>query len=394
MHTSTRTLNHSLAISPVASPSIAFVQDALPFIGGAERVLESALEIYPSAPIYTLLYNRENFKGSPISEGTVHTSFIGRLPWAAMRYRDYLPLYPLAIEQFDLRAYDLILSFSYAVAHGVIARPDQFHISYTFTPIRQAWHFYHEYLQSAGLKSRARAWLSQAVLHYLRLWDRSAADRVDYFIAPSEWTARCLWRAYRRESQVLYPPVDIQRFSPASKRADYYLTVSRMVKHKKVDLIVEAFTRLGYPLVVVGDGPEFEFVSRKAPANVHFLGRQTDAEVAELMGRAKATVHMAEEDFGIALVEAQAAGSPVIAFRRGGAAETVLEGETGLLFDEQSPESLMRVVEQFEDARSCFDPAILCKNAERFAKEHFQRDLGCLVEREWTKWRSEWKAPV
>lgn len=366
-------------------PKIVFVQDALPFLGGAERVLSAAWEIYPDAPLYTLLHSQEAFQNTPIAGKTVIPSFINRLPGARTRYRGYLPLMPLAVERFDLREFDIILSFSYAVAHGVLPRPDQLHISYTYTPMRYAWHFYHQYLHEAGLRAGLKGWLAQAFLHYLRLWDRSAADRVDRFVAISHWVAQGVWRSYRRPAEVIYPPVDTLRFSPQHPREDYYLTVSRLVNHKKIDLLVSAFSQLGLPLLVVGDGPEYRRLSKMAAPNVKILGRRPDSEVADLMGRAKAFVHAAEEDFGIAIAEAQAAGCPVIAYESGGGREIVIPGVSGLFFPEQTIDSLIAAVEQFEGGDFNLQESQITSNVERFSKARFQQELKSLIEDSWTR---------
>ena len=231
----------------------------------------------------------------------------------------------------------------------------------------------------------------KAVLHYLRLWDYASAGRVDRFIAPSRWTAECVWRAYRRGSEVIYPPVDVDRFNPLLLREDYYVVVSRLVQHKKVDLIVDAFSQLGLPLMVVGEGPDWDRVAERAAANIKMLGRQPDAVVQELLGRAKAFVHMAEEDFGIAPVEAQAAGCPVIGYRGGGLLETVIEGKTGLFFTHQRADCLVSTIRQFERGEVQFNTEEIRLNAERFRKERFQRELECLVEQSWGRWRRGWK---
>jgi glycosyltransferase involved in cell wall biosynthesis len=367
------------------TPSIALVQDALPFLGGAERVLETTLEVYPAAPVYTLVYNPQALAGTHLAQSEIHTSFINRLPLARQKYRSYLPLMPLAIEQFDLGRYDIVLSFNYAVAHGVLVRPDQLHLSFTHTPLRQAWHFYHQFLRSARLEAGPKSWAARLLLHYLRLWDQAAAARVDQFIVPSRWVARAVKRTYNRPAEVLYPPVEVDRFCPLSPRGEYYVAVSRLVAHKKVGLIVEAFSRQGLPLVIVGDGPEEQNLRRKAAPNVRFLGRQPQQALQELLGRAKAFVHMAEEDFGIAPVEAQAAGCPVIAYGRGGLLDTVIAGETGLFFPEQSAESLIAAVQQFERAGTRFDVGRIRQNALRFAPGRYRRELACLVNREWER---------
>ncbi len=365
------------------TPEVTLVQDALPFLGGAERVLQTVLELYPSAPISTLVCNRDRLRGSFLEEHEINTSFIDRLPGARKHHRTYLPLFPLAIEQFDLNNYALILSFSYAVAHGVLTRPDQVHISYMYTPMRQAWHYYHQFLRQKGYRAGPRRWLAQIILHYIRIWDQAAAARVDRFVASSKWGASLIWRAYRRDAEVIYPPVDLSRFHPLHPREDYYLMVSRMVPHKKVSLVVEAFNQLDYPLMVVGQGEQIDEIKEQAAENVQVLGQQPDHIVAELMGRAKALVHIAEEDFGLALVEAQAAGCPVIAFGKGGACETVVHGETGLFYPQQNSNSLRHALKAFEDNRSQFQEHNIRRNAERFSKARFKRRFAKLVEREY-----------
>jgi glycosyltransferase involved in cell wall biosynthesis len=372
---------------------IAFVQDALPLLGGAERVLVAAWEVFPDAPLYTLVYNKVAFDSSPFSQKTIVPSFINRLPGAGKRYRYYLPLMPLAVENFDLREYDLILSFNYAVAHGVLPRPGQLHISYTYTPMRYAWHFYHQYLREGGLRSGVKGWLVQGILHYLRLWDHAAADRVDRFIAASNWVAQGIWRAYRRPATVVYPPVATHRFSARETRGDYFITVSRLIPHKKIDLIVQAFSRLGYPLLVVGEGQEFQRLSKLAASNVKLLGWCSDDEVADLLGNARAFVQAAEEDFGIALAEAQAAGCPVIAYDNGGAREIVIPGETGLLFEEQSVESLSTAVEQFVAGDRNFIKSNISSHVDRFNKARFQQEFETLVADTWARFEEGERDP-
>lgn len=358
---------------------IALVQDALPFIGGAEKLLEAVLEIFPEAPIFTLIYNPKAFKGSTIGRHSVQASFINGLPGAKRGYRNYLPLFPLAIEQFDLSSFDVILSFSYAAAHGVLAVPGQRHISFKYTPLRQAWHQYQQFVNRRGSRFGFASWPERIILHYLRLWDLAAAQRVDQFAAVSNWVAGLIWQSYRRSAQVIYPPVSVQNFQPLEPRDNYYICVSRLARRKKLDLIVAAFTRLGLPLVVIGEGPEAKRLKSMAGPNIRIAGWQPDEIVQQLLGRARAFVHVAEEEFGIAMVEAQAAGCPVIAYGKGGAAETVVDGETGLLFQEQSIGSVMGTVEKFESGESKFEVSELRRNAERFNKQRFQQETMELV---------------
>lgn len=360
---------------------IALVQDALPYIGGAERSLSAVLELFPGAKIYTVIYNKEAFSGDLISSSKVYTSFIDSLPGKRTHYKIYAPFFPLAVEQFDLRPYDLVISFNYAFANGILTQPEQLHISYTYTPLRYSWHDHHAYISSG--KFNWRSLFLRIFSHYFRIWDYSASARVDHFAAVSHSIARRIWRSYRRESEVIYPPIDVNRFTASLPRDSYYISLSRLVPSKRVDLIVSTFSKLGLPLVVVGDGPERSRVARLAGDNVRLLGRLPDGEVAQLLGRARALVHAAEEDFGIAPVEAQAAGCPVIAFGKGGALETVVEGETGFFFAEQTSESLIDAVMDFETHRIGFDSKRIRQNALRFSKERFQVEFQSMVEREW-----------
>jgi glycosyltransferase involved in cell wall biosynthesis len=368
---------------PTLPDSIALVQDALPCLGGAERVLEVVTALFPAAPIHTLVFRPEAFAGTRLAHHPVHTSFLDRLPGVRRNHRLFLPLFPLAIEAFDLTDYDLVISFNYAVAHGVVTRPDQLHVSYTYTPLRQAWHYHHEYLRTLSPPAR---WLARPLLHYLRLWDRAAADRVDRFVAISRWVSDCIWRAYRRTSVVVHPPVDIDAFEPHAVRGDHYVTVARLEPHKRVDLVVDAFGRLGRPLLVVGEGSERARLEERAAANVTFLGRVPDGELADLLARARGLVHAAEEDFGIALVEAQAAGCPVVAYGRGGASEIVLDGRTGVLFQRQTVAAVQEAVSILEGL-SGLSTHQLRASAERFSRERFELRLGQVLEQEWERFQ-------
>lgn len=359
--------------------NVGIVQDALPFIGGAEKLLEVVLSVFTNAPIYTLVYNEKAFRGTIFEKRKIVTSFIDKLPGSRRSYRRYLPVLPVAIERFDLRDHDLILSFSYAVAHGIVPRPEQIHISFIYTPLRYTWQHYHEYLEDYGYRSGVRGWLINLILHYLRLWDRLAADRVDYFVAVSNWVEKCIWRAYRRPARVIYPPVDVEKFKIDLDRSDRYVTVSRLAPHKKIATIVDAFSRLGLPLIVVGEGDEYTRLKKLAKDNIRFLGWVPDERLRQLLGQAKGLIHAAEEDFGIALVEAQAAGCPVIAYGKGGAKETVIHGETGILYPHQTAEAIVEAVQDFERGVFQFDPRHLRRHAERFDRKHFIKNLTSLV---------------
>lgn len=364
-------------------PDVAIIQDALPFRGGAESVLEAVLDVIPRAPVYTAVYSKHHFQGSPLDSRTIHTSFIDRLPGAHSNHYRYAPFFPWAVERFDLSGYDILLSFSYAFAHGVLPEPEQLHVSYMYTPLRYAWRRGELYASF----TRPKALLASCLLHYMRLWDVAAAARVDHFFAVSGWVASCIRRAYRRRAEVIYPPVDVDSFRSGERRDRHYVAVSRLVPHKRVSLIVEAFSRLGYPIYVVGDGPEYAALAERAAPNVHLVRHRPRAEVAELLSRARAFVHVAEEDFGIALVEAQAAGCPVIAYGRGASREIVVDGKTGFLFPEQTVEGVIGAVRSFEEGSSRLDSGEVRRNAERFRKERFQRAFEAAVDREWSRFR-------
>lgn len=363
--------------------NVAFVHDWLVSLGGAERVLLAMQEIFPKAPLFTLLYDPHGpcrlfeEKGS-----SVHASFLQKIPGAKKGYRYFLPLMPLAVEQFDLSAYDLIISSSFAVAKGVITGPDQVHISYVHSPIRYAWDLQHQYIRTAGYKGIKSA-MVRLLLHYMRIWDYRTAYSPDYMIANSQFIARRIKKIYGRDAEVIYPPVEVSRFSMASRqsRENFYLTVSRLVPYKRVDLIVRAFSRMpDRELLVVGSGPEFQKIRKMAGQNVKLLGHVPNNQVTDLMTKTKAFVFAAEEDFGIAPVEAQAAGTPVIAYAKGGALETVIDGKTGIFFNEQTPGSLIQAVHRFEKCRTISVTAMQ-KNAERFSTKRFQNELYQFVRR-------------
>ncbi len=342
---------------------------------GGEKVLGELLELYPS-PLHVLLYDREALKGSPMERAEIRSSFIQSLPFAKTQYRSYLPLFPAAVERFDLSAFDTVLSVSHAVAKGVRTQPGQLHLCYCFTPMRWAWDLRGPYL--AGLDPLRRL-AARLALARLRAWDSAGAAKVDHFAAISKHSAGRVLRTYGREAEVIYPPVDLERFAPAADREDYFVTVSRLVDYKRVDLIVEAFTRLRLPLVVVGDGPERARLQAMAGLNVRFAGRLEPDAVRETVARARAFVFAAEEDFGIAAVEAQACGVPVIAFGRGGLLETVQDGLGGLFFAEQSAGSLAAAIGRFMRAEAGFRPAAIRESVRRFSAERFRREFSDFV---------------
>ncbi len=380
-------MNTSRKARSLSEARVAVVHEWLGPYGGSEQVVAAMLEAFPRADLYALVHDPEKLRGTPLEKVRVEPSFVQSLPGAAARYKLYLPLMPLAVEQFDLRRYDLILSSSHAVAKGVLTRADQLHVSYTHTPMRYAWDFYLDYLERGGMDGGAKTLLARTILHYMRLWDAAAANRVDYYLANSHYVARRVNKLYRRPARVLYPPVEVARYRADLPREDFYVSVSRLVPYKGVDLIVEAFTQTKKPLVVIGDGPELDRIRRIAGPNVSLLGHQPEEVVRDHLQRARAFVFAAEEDFGIAPVEAQAAGCPVIAYGRGGACETVIPhpepGATGLFFDHPSPEALAAAVERFETLEDAPDREACGRNAERFARDRFLRELESTVEELW-----------
>lgn len=365
---------------------VAIVCDWLVVYAGAERVLEQILKIYPNADLFCLVDFLPEDQRDFIMQKETHTSFIQNLPRAKKSYRSYLPLMPLAIEQLDVSAYDLVISSSHAVAKGILTGPDQVHISYVHSPIRYAWDLQHQYLQEANLTHGIKGWMAKAILHYIRLWDYRTAHGVDHFIANSKFIARRIKKVYGRDATVVYPPVDVDAYELCEKKEDFYLTASRMVPYKKVKLIVEAFNEMpDKKLVVIGDGPEYGKINEIAKKNITLMGYQPFSVLKEKMQKAKAFVFAAEEDFGIAPVEAQACGTPVIAYGKGGGVETV-QGDsntapkTGIFFESQTIPSIRDAVNSFEQNTSAFEFRACRLNAERFSKQHFIENMKLQIE--------------
>ncbi|CAB3765203.1 hypothetical protein LMG29739_04522 [Paraburkholderia solisilvae] len=354
---------------------VAIVHDWLVTYAGAERVLEQIVACFPDADLFALvdfLEDRSFIRGKPVK-----TTFIQKLPRARTKYRAYLPLMPFAIEQFDLSAYDVVISSSIAVAKGVLTGPDQVHISYVHSPIRAAWDLQHPHLNESRRKSGLKSAFARLVLHYLRTWDIPTVNSVDSFVANSTSTARRIWKAYQRDAAVIFPPVDVEGFALHTEKDDFYLAASRLVPEQKLDLIVDAFAKMpGRRLVVIGDGPELRKVRAKATPNVELMGDQRFPVLLDRMRRAKAFVFAAHEDFGSSVVEAQACGTPVIAFGKGGALETVRDlsdaRPSGIVFGEQTVEAIMAAVEDFAAHAQCFTPADCRANAERFSAALFR----------------------
>ena len=366
---------------------IAIVHDWLVTFAGAETVLAQMLALYPTADLFSVVDFMPEKDRRFLDGRSITTTFIQQLPQAARRYRSFLPLMPWAIERLDLSTYDLVLSSSHAVAKGVVMSPDQPHICYCHSPMRYAWDMREEYLREAGIATGLRGWLARFVLERLRRWDLRNSAGVSQFIANSGFIAERIRISYGREATVIYPPVDTEYFTPSGEKADFYLAASRFVPYKRMNLIVQAFSRMPEKrLVVIGDGPQYETARANAGPNVEFLGYQPRDVMRDYLRRAQAFVFAAKEDFGILPVEAQACGTPVIAFGAGGALETVrglgvcgVESPTGIFFVEQTVESLIAAMAEFEKQKAVFLPEICRANALRFTAAEFRRQFAAQV---------------
>ncbi|MCR9000082.1 glycosyltransferase family 4 protein [Rahnella perminowiae] len=368
--------------------SVGIVADWLVTFAGSEKVISEFIKLYPDADVYSVVdflsdESRKKFYGK---EAT--TSFIQRLPFAKKKYQQYLPLMPLAIEQLDVTGHDIVLSSSHAVAKGVLTGPDQLHISYVHSPIRYAWDFQHQYLRESGLNKGLKGKLARWFLHKIRMWDYRTANGVDHFIANSQFIARRIKKVYGRDADVIYPPVDVDRFTLQENKEDFYFTASRMVPYKRIDLIVEAFSQMpDKKLVVIGDGSEMAKIKSRAGSNIEILGYQPDDVMQDYMRRTRAFVFAAEEDFGITPVEAQASGTPVIAFGKGGVLETIRPyGErnaTGMFFSEQTAESLIKAVRHFDTIKDTILPQDCRENALKFSAQRFHDELDEYIKTKW-----------
>jgi glycosyltransferase involved in cell wall biosynthesis len=381
-------------MSAATGPRIAVVHEWLLDFAGSERVLREILDLLPQADLFALLDLPDEELKNAIPRRAKATSFLQSLPRPRRWLRYYVPLMPLAIEQFDLSGYDIVVSSSHAVAKGVITGPRQLHLSYVHTPMRYAWDLQHEYLRAAGLDRGLRGWAARLALHRLRKWDVRTANGVDVFLANSAHVARRIRKAYRREAEVLYPPVDVSGFPLRQQKEDFYLTVSRLEPYKRVDLLLEAFGRRpDRRLLVIGDGPQMRRLRSMAAPNVELLGRLPTPEVREHMQQARAFLFAGIEDFGIVMAEAQACGTPVIAFGNGGAAE-IVRGEsaphpTGILFGEQTADAVLEAIGRFEQDPARFAPGSCRENAMRFDRSRFRSRFEELLRSHWEHFSRE-----
>jgi glycosyltransferase involved in cell wall biosynthesis len=382
----------SIPVRPEHAPSrlrgkrVAIVHDWLETFAGSESVLEQLLLCFPDADLYAVVDFLNPADRGFLQGRQVRTSFIQRLPGAKHLFRAYLGLMPLAVEQFDMSGYDVIISSNHAVAKGVVTGPDQVHISYMHSPMRYIWDLQTQYLRQSGLKWGLKALYIRWLFGRLRQWDVSSAQHVDYFIANSSYIGRRLKKAYARDSTVIHPPVDIEHFTPGGRKDDFFLLAGRLVPYKRADLIVECFRKQPHRrLVVVGDGPEASQVRAAAGGapNIEFRGKVTKTELIDLMQRAQAAIFAAEEDFGITMVEVQACGTPVVAFGRGGVTD-IIDAEagapTGVLFDRQEADALIQALSRFDRVRHSITAESCRANALRFSRSRFRSEIRNFVE--------------
>jgi len=383
----------SRPVPPLREARVAIIHEWLYVYAGAEKVLEQILGLFPNADIYSLIDFLPPDQRAFLGGRQVRTSFLQKMPKASTKHQFYLPLMPIAMERFDLSQYDAIISSSYAVSKGVLTGPNQLHLCYCHSPVRYAWDLQHQYLHQWRLDKGIKAMLATWILHKLRIWDHVTSNGVDRYMANSRFIARRIWKTYRRGSTVVYPPVDTAKFTPGGERGQHYVTVSRLVGYKRVDLLIEAFRSLpDRKLVIIGRGEDFERLKAMAPPNVTLKGSLPHDELMATIRSARAFLFAAEEDFGISPVEAQACGIPVIAFGRGGALETirgVWSGEvsphqvTGVFFPRQEVSSILEAIHFFESREGIFSPAACVENSHRFAPTVFRREFMDVADNAW-----------
>lgn len=369
---------------------IAIVHDYLTQFGGAERVLLALMELFPNAPVFTLLYDRDGF-GVPIDESRLRLSFLQKIPGARRNHRHFPLLMPLAMEQFDFSDYDMVFSSTHSFGKGIITSPRTMHVSYCFTPTRYAWDDSHRYIREFSRLALFR-WLAPAGLSYIRLWDFYAAQRVDVYLTLSHFVAGRIKKYYHRQAIVIPPPVEVEKFSRTSRPGEYYLIVSRLVPYKRIDIAIEACEKIGRPLKIVGHGPERELLAKRTGKLIEFVGFVSDEKLAELYAGARALLFPQEEDFGLTPLEAAAAGKPTVAYASGGALETVIHGETGLFFYEQTAAALADTILDLE--QRTFYPERIKEHAAAFSKNRFLQEIAQVVEREWQHYKTRYQTRV
>lgn len=362
---------------------IALVADWMTNFAGAEQVLLSLSELFPNSPIYTSVYVPEKMR--QFSEKEVKTTFLQKIPIFYKKHQFLLKWMPLAFESLDLSDFDIVVSSSHACSKGVITKPETMHICYCHTPMRVAWDDFHSYIKRYNINPLIKK-LIPGMLTDLRIWDRLAADRVDFFVANSKFIKNRIQKYYRREAEVIYPPVKINDFSVIKNPSrDYYLAVGRLVPNKNMDLLVETFNETGDKLLIVGDGIDFKSLQKKAAKNVSLLGSVDFKSLVELYQNCEAFLMPQEEDFGIAPLEAMACGRPVIAFAGGGALETVIENRTGIFFSKQEKESLKDAINRFK--KLDFAPHLIREHAEQFSEERFKKEIKKFIKAQYSEWK-------
>jgi glycosyltransferase involved in cell wall biosynthesis len=355
---------------------VAIIADWLTDFGGAERVILKLHKLFPDAPIFTSVFNKDNMK--EFEGADIRTSFLQKIPLAKKKHQMFLSLMPLAFEHFDLSEFDVVISSAHSCAKGVITKPETMHICYCHSPMRYVWDNCHSYIKNYNVPILVKK-LAQKPLHKLRLWDKLAADRVDFFIANSATTQQRIKKYYKRESSVIYPMVDLDRFEPARKE-NYFVAIGRLIPYKKFDLTVQTFNKLGLPLKIIGTGIEEEKLKKMAKGNIEFLGRIEDQKASEIIAKAKALIFPQLEDFGITPLEAMACGVPVIAYKKGGATETVTT-KSGVFFKEQTVKSLEKAIKTF--LKKKFSKKEIKAQAQKFSPSVFDKKIIKFIENKW-----------
>lgn len=368
-------------------PKIAIVCDFLTKFGGAQQVLLAISELYPEAPIYCLLYSEEGTLGKFKNRRVIPSSLQKKPRFLRNRLKFLLPNFPRAIEEFDLSMYDIVISSNDSFAHGVITKPDTFHICYCHTPMRYAWDWSHEYLKESGVDYGLKGLIARKLIHEIRIWDRASSERVDAWIANSKNVKKRIEKYYRKDSQVIYPPVNVSAIKPTDKPSEeFYFIASRLEPYKKIDLAVEAFNLNGKQLIIAGDGSQLKYLSSIAKNNIKFVGAKYGRELYDYFARAKAFIFSGEDDFGITPVESMAAGRPVIAYEKGGTLETIISGKTGLFFKDQTVESINDAVSRLEEDYADFTVENCRVQSEKFSKQKFQQQISEAVETGYEKY--------
>lgn len=368
---------------------INLVHDWLVDFGGAEKVLESLVEAFSPNKIYTLFYDRKKFADSPISQREIKVSFLDK-NFVKKRYRNFLPFFPFAIEQFDVEESDVLISSSHCVAKGIMPKVGQLHICYCHTPLRYAWDQSYDYLKLFKLDKGVKSFFIKAVLHYLRIWDETSSKRVDFFISNSNFVRERIKKFYKRESVTIYPPCDVEPLEEEIKKGEHFVFASRLVHYKRADLVVEVFNELKIPLKVIGEGPQYKELREKSLKNIEFLGYLKKEDLRRELASARALIFPSVEDFGILPVESQSLGTPVIALKKGGSLETVVppngrifENATGIFFDKQEKESLKKAVKEFLSVEGKFRKEALLANSQKFSKERFIKEISFFVKQKY-----------